>query len=233
MKHVPRIYSRFSLFKSAKVKLSDDDAHHLINVMRVKDQQKVKLFNAQYGEWNATMQLNKSEVTCICKEQIRPPRDEPGFTLIFPIISPQKMHIILEKSTELGVESLMPIITQYTQNQSFNEEKAYRIVIDAAEQCGRLSIPRIEKPVRLNELLSNWDHNITIMVGDLTGECSGIDKSCSCFLIGPEGGFSDSERQLFSSSGFVHVTRLCSNILRAETAALAFGANWAANHICD
>lgn len=233
MKHVPRIYSRFSLFKSTKIELSNDDAYHLISVMRIRDQQKVRLFNDQYGEWNATTHLGKSDVICVCEEQIKPPRREPGFTLIVPIISPQKMHIILEKSTELGVENLIPIVTQYTQNQSFNEEKAHRIVVNAAEQCGRLSIPKIEKPVRLNELLSNWDHNTIITVGDLTGECSGIDKSCSCFLIGPEGGFSDSERLLFSSNEFVYVTRLCNNILRAETAALAFGANWAASHICD
>lgn len=225
MKHIPRIYTNKQLFENAIITVDFDTTHHLLNVLRINDGGHIKLFNAEYGEWDAICDVRKKDINIVVQTLIKEPTVEVGFTVIFALIVPSKMHIILEKATELGAAQFYPIITEYTQNKSFNLTKAETIVRNAAEQCGRLSVPIVHNSISLKNLLSMWPENVQITVGDL---CDNYDTNPlnreSCFLIGPEGGFSVADREMFAKYKFIKTIQIANNILRAETAAVAFSA---------
>lgn len=225
MKHITRIYTEQKLFENATVRIDAETTHHLLHVLRTEDKESIRVFNAECGEWCAICNIRKKDVIIICTTQIKVPVKEPGFTVIFALIVPAKMHVILEKATELGAAQFRPIITEYTQNRAFNIEKAKTIIRNAVEQCGRLSMPSIYSPVMLPNLLASWPNALPIIVGD---RCDNRDitilKYDASFLIGPEGGFSSSERELFAIYEFVKRIQISNNVLRSETAAVAFSA---------
>ena len=223
MKHVPRIYTDEKLGPGSLVKLSNDDSSHLSKVMRMSIGDQIKLFNEIDGEYDAVCQTEKKGVlTFKCESLTRCPKIHEGYGLIFAIINPQKMHIILEKSTELGCSNFFPVITEYTNTRTFNIDKAKTIVKNAVEQCGRMDIPKIYEPVKMDKILTNWTDG-DIIVGDLCDDCNADKISGKNFLIGPEGGFSENERQLFGKYDFIKKCQIGNNILRSETAAIAFG----------
>lgn len=223
MKHIPRIYVKSPLSVSAVAVIKDDSLYHLTNVLRISNGDKVKLFNEQCGEWLATCVIKKNCIECECIHQTIQPYNERSLCLVFSIISNHKMHFILEKCTELGVTTFIPIITEYTQCKNFNMQKAETIVTNAVEQCGRLSIPNIMPAVKLRTLLEQWDAHETMLVCDLCDRSCSIDLICSAstFLIGPEGGFSNEERALFEKYDFITCIKISDNILRSETAAVS------------
>lgn len=137
------------------------------------------------------------------------------------------MSFLLEKVTELGATDIVPVVSQYTQQKKFNKEKAEQIVINASEQCGRLSIPKIREPQNLHDFLNNYDYKCDLFVADesLRNEKISITIAESvrryALLVGPEGGFSSEERASFSKYPFIKSISLGKNILRSETAAIA------------
>lgn len=222
MKHVPRIYSDEKLGIGEMVKLSNDDSYHLSKVMRLSIDGQIKLFNENDGEYDAICRLDKKGVlTFECTHLEKEATLVDGCSLIFALINPQKMHIILEKLTELGCSKFFPIITEYTNTRTFNMEKVKKIVKNAVEQCGRMDMPKIYEPVKIDKFLNDW-HDGDIIVGDLCEDACGKIFGNN-FLIGPEGGFSEKEREMFDECGFVKKCQIGNNILRSETAAIAFG----------
>lgn len=223
MKHVPRIYTDEKLGIGDLVKLSNDDSFHLSKVMRMSIGDQIKLFNENDGEYEAICKIDKKGLlTFKCKNLTRCPKIYEGYGLIFAIINPQKIHILLEKSTELGCSNFFPVITEYTNTRVLNLDKASKIVKNAVEQCGRIDMPKMHEPVKLDKLLTNWT-NGDIIVGDICDDCDGGKILGKNFLIGPEGGFSENERQIFGKYDFIKKCQIGNNILRSETAAIAFG----------
>lgn len=215
------------------VKLMEKQAHYLTHVMRCQIGDPIYLFNSQSGEWCA-------HITCISKRDldlrvdrcIRAPEDEGGVAiqLWFAPLRPTANEWLVEKATELGVANLCPIITHRTQNRGFARDRLQRIVIEATEQCGRLSVPEILSPQPLERmLLASEETVMCILVADERrhapdlGSCLATLPSSQAYalVVGPEGGFSPEELAMFEKLPHAQSFSLGEWILRAETASLA------------
>ncbi|GHU18970.1 hypothetical protein FACS189472_08090 [Alphaproteobacteria bacterium] len=160
MKHTARFFVEQQLFEKAEVTLADHQMHHASNVLRLGNNDSLILFNEYSGEWNCEIiDVKKRCIRCvnILREQV----EENGPLLAISLINPAKMSILLEKITELGVSEIIPVISQYTQHKRLNIEKARSIVIGAAEQSRRMTIPKIHDPVELSAFLANFA-NVTL-----------------------------------------------------------------------
>lgn len=228
MRHIPRLYLNCKLSEGAVVTISVAQMHHAANVLRLKVGDTIKVFNEEFGEWNCEISdIKKRTVACIslfkeCKS------DKDGAILACSLINPNRMSILLEKVTELGVSEIIPIISQYTQYRKFNHEKAMQIIIGACEQSGRITLPKLANIVKLDDFLEKYPYDCKMIVGDenFSGDLSlNIMKQKRIFLVGPEGGFSESEREMFDKYKFIEKVFLGNDILRSETAAIAFVAS--------
>lgn len=227
MKHIPRIFIQNDFAKENYLELIHNQFHHIVNVLRSKCGEIVHVFNQESGEFSAIIQkINKDSITLKINQKIKDSTQTCGPTLIFPILSHTKIAFIVEKSTELGVTQLIPVITQYSQRQHFNLSKYEQIAIQSTEQCGRLSLPKIHIPAKLQNLLQHWPENKIIFVGDnttpLSQKLSNSLTNTAVFLIGPEGGFSSQESALFDSYKFIKKVKLGHYTMRSETACIAF-----------
>lgn len=226
MKHIPRIYTSSLLDSDLSIALDQQSEHHLSNVMRIKDGEIIHLFNEKSGEWMAKCIKTKKASQYMCLSKVKDYVHTDGFEIVFAIVHPQKTHLILEKCTELGCAAFYPIVTQYTQHREFNVEKAKRTVINAVEQCGRIDIPAINNALSLERFLAEWNNCKTILVGDLCDQSINDLGDFHCFMVGPEGGFSEKERKMLERCHVIKRAQICKNILRTETAAIAFGSIW-------
>lgn len=226
MKHIPRFYFEPMIKEGRGLKLSVEQLHHVSKVLRIPTGGCVHVFNDIDGEW--LCELGKNGIV-VPEKLIRSPLTEPGPNVACALINPHKFSIMLEKITELGVKEITPIITEYTQYQDFNFDKMKKIVIQACEQSRRLSIPVINKVMHLNDFLENFPRSSTLMVGNENERSKtlkeSLEEQCT-FLVGPEGGFSEAETKLFSRYDFVKQFYFGQNILRSETAAIAFVSSW-------
>ncbi len=138
-----RLHINGELENGVDVTLSRDQAHFLHNVLRLKSNDGLTLFNSECGEWTAIVDvLSKRKGTVRLGEQLRQPDPEHGPWLAFAPIKKKRMDFIVEKATELGVERLIPVLTQFTDKNRVNVERLGILAIEAAEQCQRLSCSR-------------------------------------------------------------------------------------------
>lgn len=230
MKHIPRIFVDAELSRKVLIELSDGQMNHISRVLRLKNGDEVRLFNEKCGEWSAHI-IDEKKNQLQCQENVIAPMAEKSkFPIVAcSLINPSKFHFVLEKTTELGVAEIIPIISEYTQFRSFNLKKAQQTIIQACEQSKRITIPRLHEPQSLKKFLDNYDYPGKLLVG--VENFSGIKlkygiKNGCIFLIGPEGGFSGKEYALFEKYTFVEKVSFGKNILRSETAAVAFVSAW-------
>lgn len=228
-RHIPRFYLKEEarVAKDEFVKIDQAQMHHAANVLRLGVGDTVKIFNKKIGEWECAIHDVKK---CLlkCTNQKIPPCNENRIEIIaaFSLINPVRMSILLEKITEIGVTEIIPIISQYTQQRKFNKDKAKQILIGASEQSGRLDVPKLHEVQVLEDFLNKYSYECKLIVAD---EDIKADKNNilsiqhshkHVFLVGPEGGFSAVERELFKKYDFVGSISLGKNILRSETAAI-------------
>ena len=226
-----RLYVDSSLSEGQKVILNEKQHHYLYHVMRLQEGEDLLLFNGRDGEWLAEiLTLNKKQAILSVQNQTRQQDDEniPDVWLCFAPIKKDCMDIVIEKATELGVSRLVPVITQRTVVSKVSIEKMLLRLIEAAEQCKRLSVPKIEEACLLNDFLANFpkDRTLFFMNEREKGETLQAPERPVAFLIGPEGGFSQEEIQKVSSFPFVKNIHFGRRILRAETASIAVLAAW-------
>jgi 16S rRNA (uracil1498-N3)-methyltransferase len=156
--------------------------------------------------------------------------------LLFPLLKSARLTYLLEKSVELGVGALYPIITEHTMVASFNTERWQVVIKQATEQCGRLLMPLVHAPKKLESALAAWPREISLFVGDERPAAPPIAPflkkmpSKTAFLVGPEGGFSVREFATFDRLSFITCVSLGSTVLRTETATSALLALYAAFH---
>jgi 16S rRNA (uracil1498-N3)-methyltransferase len=195
--------------------------------MRKKVGDQVRLFNAQDGEWLASVaEAARRHCRLEVTEQLRPPEVEPGPTLLFAPIKKARMEMLVEKATELGVGKLMPVKTRRSIVDRVNLERLQAIAIEAAEQCERLTVPEIFELQSLERVLGDWPDDHPLYVADETGEGKPLLQALetdrpATFLIGPEGGFDPSELERLGEHPAVVKVDLGPRILRAETAGIA------------
>ena len=229
MRHVPRFYVNCELKEDGPVVLTAAQMHHAANVLRLKIGDTVRVFNEKSGEWHCEIyDVKKCSLGCVSLFKERR-TDEDGPILACCLINPNRMPILLEKVTELGVSEIIPVISQYTQYKHFNYDKTMQTIIGACEQSGRISVPKLANIVKLEDFLEKYPYDCKLLIADegFSEKKSGkntIPKEKCAFFVGPEGGFSDSERDLFNKYDFIERISLGNNILRSETAAIALAA---------
>jgi len=219
-----RLFYSESLSNNLSGKLNKDQSRYLTSVMRLKTNQEFSLFNKS-GEWNTKiLSIKKGIVEFEVQNQLRQSIQEREIWLVFAPIKSNYFNFMLQKATEIGVTKFFPITTERTIVRKINEDRLNKILIEAAEQSNRLTIPSIEKIQKLEKFL-NENKNINLVFGDLNTENKKIEfKDPSkpiAVLIGPEGDFSETERVKILEFNGVQSIKLNDNILRSETAVIS------------
>lgn len=224
-----RIHIENSLMAGVLVALNETQSHYFLTVLRKDDGEEVLAFNGRDGEWLCALRkVGKKQASLIPLNQVRP-QSEPGqLRFLFAPLKIGRLDFLVEKATEMGVATIEPVITTFTQNRNVSTEKLERWSMEAAEQCGVLAVPKITAPRTLDLILSDWDANIRLIFCDEDSPFDnplealrGIRRGALAVLVGPEGGFSDEERARLRALPFVTAIPLGPRILRADTAAIA------------
>jgi 16S rRNA (uracil1498-N3)-methyltransferase len=212
------------------LRLEGSQAHYLIAVMRFKVGDPLKLFNGVSGEWLGTAtQVGKRDLVVTIERLLRPLEPVPDLWLLAAPIKKARIDLVAEKACELGVARYRPVITRRTVIERLNLDRLRSHMIEAAEQCGRTTIPALDDPVKLPALLRDWTTERTLYFADENGGENFAPKpGPAAILIGPEGGFDDEERALIRSVPQAVGISLGPRILRAETAAIAAISLWMA-----
>ena len=205
-------------------KLDKDQSHYLSKVMRVKENQVFSLFNKE-GEWEAKiLGISKNIVEFKIIKQLRQKEITKELWLAFSPIKSNYQNFMLQKATELGVTKFLPIIFDRTVVRKINKDRLEKIVIEASEQSNRINIPVIESAQDLNDFLKK--NSMDLIFADLNSNIKKVDKSKLtdkpvCIIIGPEGDFSETEREKILSFKGVQSIKINENILRSETAVIS------------
>ncbi len=215
------------LFVNKHIVLHKKQSHYLNNVMRLGNGDELVVFNGQDGEWLACIyNLNKNSITLAIVREIRKQYVAPRVHLCFSIIKHSALNFLIEKATELGVSDLHPIITDRTVVRKFNAGRCMANVTEASEQCERLTIPQVHAVKTISQLLQCLNDNEQLYYcaerNHSAAKIGSINRDVvPYFLVGPEGGFTKEECILLDNNSSSSPITLGSNILRAETAAIA------------
>ena len=205
-------------------KLDKNQSHYLSKVMRVKENEVFSLFNKE-GEWEAKiLGISKNIVEFKIIKQLRQKEITKELWLAFSPIKSNYQNFMLQKATELGVTKFLPIIFDRTVVRKINKDRIEKIVIEASEQSNRINVPTIEEAQDLNSFLKK--NSMNLIFTDLNSKIKKIDKSKFtdkpvCIIIGPEGDFSETEREKILSFKGVQPIKINENILRSETAVIS------------
>lgn len=227
-----RLYVRAELASGASIELDRAQANYLVNVLRMKDGGAVLVFNGRDGEWRARLVAESRKThSLLVGDMIRGQPPSPDLHYLFAPLKQARLDYMVEKAVEMGVGRLRPVLTQHTQVRALNRDRAKANAIEAAEQCGILTIPEIDPPVALGDLLDRWEaeegrRQIVFCDeghggGGPLAVLASLLPSPLAVLVGPEGGFSEAERRNLLSRPFVTALPLGPRILRADTAAVA------------
>jgi 16S rRNA (uracil1498-N3)-methyltransferase len=209
--------------------LCKEHAHYVANVMRAKAGEDVLVFNGRDGEWHGRFEsVAKNTVTIALEQQTRPQAPEPDLWLLAAPIKKDCVDLVAEKAAELGASALWPVFTRRTVMSRVNTERLAAHMVEAAEQCERLTVPVVMEPLALDKALAAWDPARTLLFLDESGGGAPLAQVLATLpdgplavLVGPEGGFAPEERALLARLPFARPVGLGPRILRAETAAIA------------
>ncbi len=214
------------------IDLSRDHAHYLFNVLRLSVGQRVAVFDGQNGEWQAEIVTSgKRGGTLRCLTQSAPQRMPPDLWLLFAPIKKARTDFIVEKATELGAARILPVQTDFTNSERIRQDRLQAHAVEAAEQCGGTYVPQVADLQPLSRLLDGWDTSRALIFADETlrdTPAPALPPAPAAIVIGPEGGFSASERDRLRSMAGVTPVSLGPRILRADTAAVAALTLWQA-----
>jgi 16S rRNA (uracil1498-N3)-methyltransferase len=221
-----RLFFSESLSINLTGKLDKSQSHYLKKVMRVKVNETFSLFNSS-GEWEAKiLDISKSIVEFNITKQLRQKENHNELWLAFSPIKSNYFNFMIQKATELGITKFLPIIFDRSIVRKINKERLEKIIIEATEQSNRIKLPILEKPKNLKNFLSDNKNKIDLIFTDLNSQNNKLDikklsKKPTCLIIGPEGDFSELERETILSFNGVKSLRINKNILRTETAAIS------------
>jgi 16S rRNA (uracil1498-N3)-methyltransferase len=229
-----RLFVHQPLAAGAAIEPEPEQARYLTGVMRRQVGDEVLLFNGRDGEWRAILsQVGKRGCTLTVARETRPQTEPPDLDLVCALVKRAALETIVEKATELGVRRIRLVTTDFTNADHTNVSRLEAIAAEAAEQTGRLDVPAIAAPQKLERLLDEWDEARRLLFCDEAGEAKPLLQAAIAagpwaVLIGPEGGFSPKERERLRGLPFVTAATLGPRILRADTAAIAALSLWQA-----
>ena len=232
-----RLFVSLPLEKCAQIALSPGQVHYLGNVMRQRPGDRVALFNGRDGEWLAEIvSLGRRDALLSCLRRIREQTNPPDLWLCFAPIKKARTDFIAEKACEMGCRRLIPVFTRFTNAERVRTDRLSAHAVEAAEQCGLLSVPDVAEPMDLDRLLEDWPAERRLMFCDESGTAppaqsrlQTADPGPWAVLIGPEGGFAAEEADRLRAASFAHPVSLGPRTLRADTAAVAALALWQAS----
>ncbi len=227
-----RLYIDAPFHHEAIIPAPPEAAHYLNNVLRLKAGDEILVFNGKDGEWRASLQPEgKKRLNLILTSQERP---QPGSATLIYCFAPLKqgrLDYMVQKAVEMGAGILQPVITQHTQMHKLNSERVLANAVEAAEQCGILSLPQCRDTIKFDKFINEWNTDIPLIFCD---ESHAGDNPLPLLqnlpkhpdgkvglIIGPEGGFSEQERAVLHKLPYVVSIPLGPRILRADTAAVA------------
>ena len=226
----PRLYVEAPLAETVEVNLDPRQTNYLVNVLRLKAQARVLLFNGRDGEFaSALAPTSRKSASLIFGQQIRPQEAPPDVDYLFAPLKHARLDYMAQKAVEMGARRLRPVITRRTQAGRVNLERLRANAIEACEQCGVIWAPEVAAPETLEKTLAHWPADRLIVfcdeeapqasplvaLGDVRAE-NGV-----ALFVGPEGGFDDDERAMILAAPRVLRLSLGPRILRADTAAVA------------
>ena len=219
-----RLFFSKTLSTNMSDKLDKSQSHYVNKVMRVKENEVFSLFNSS-GEWEAKiLDISKNIVEFNITKQLRQKETTKELWLAFSPIKSNYFNFMIQKATELGVTKFLPIVFDRTIVRKINKERLEKVIIEAAEQSNRINVPSIEEPQSLNSFLKN--SKVDLIFTDLNTSNTKIDlnqltSNPTCVIIGPEGDFSEVERQEILKFNGVQAIKINENILRSETAVIS------------
>ena len=226
-----RLFVTSDLASGLAVDLAVAQAHQLRSVLRLATGAEIALFNGRDGEWLGRIDgIGKGWCTVAAIEQLRSQPEARDLALLFAPIKRARIDFLVEKATELGVSALHPVWTERTAVERVNRERLQANAVEAAEQCERLAVPVVHEPAKLSSVIAAWPHDRRLVVCDESGRAPPIVAALlgapapaggTALLVGPEGGFTETELDALTNLPFVTPVGLGPLVLRADTAALA------------
>lgn len=231
-KSFARLFVEADLRPHASLTLGHDQTNYLVSVLRMKAGDSVILFNGRDGAWLAKItDPHRKGVTLELTVQTAHQTPDSDLWFGFAPLKTGRLDYLVQKATEMGAGTIQPVITRYTQVSKLKSDKLAANIIEAAEQCEVLTVPRLAEEVSFTDLLRDWrtTQGLRRLVfcdeaatsSSPTDQLAWLEGLPVGLLIGPEGGFSDEERQLLLAQPFVIPISLGPRILRADTAAVA------------
>jgi 16S rRNA (uracil1498-N3)-methyltransferase len=230
----PRLYVDARLAPDLHVELDATAINYLRNVLRLKAGDPVLVFNGREGEWQASLGTGKRAVSLVIGERSRPQTQALDLHYLFAPLKHARLDYMVQKAVEMGASRLQPVLTRHTRVARVNLARMQANAIEAAQQCGILTLPEIGEPVRLDRMLAahapgrllvfcdeNADVKDPVAALAAARERAGSQAPPLAVLIGPEGGFAEDERAALLKLPNVARLALGPRILRADTAAVA------------
>jgi 16S rRNA (uracil1498-N3)-methyltransferase len=225
----PRLFVDAKLEAGATVGLERDQSNYLGNVLRLVAGDTILVFNGRDGEWRAAIAGRKRPESLTVIKQTRAQDSLPDLAYIFAPLKHARLDYMVQKAVEMGAARLQPVLTRFTQVARVNGERMRANVIEAAEQCGILSVAEVAEPLPLDRFLASRDAGRLLIFCDEAAEvrdpvqalAQGAVNGGIDVLIGPEGGFAEEERTLLLHQERILRLSLGPRILRADTAAVA------------
>ncbi len=228
-----RLFLESDLTEAARITVGAEPSHYLTRVMRLGQGGALLVFNGRDGEWRATLaEVGKRGCVLIPETQVRPQAAAPDLELFIALVKRARLETIVEKAAELGVRRVRLVLTERTNADHTNIARLTAIATEASEQTGRLDVPTVFAPQPLSLVLSGMESGRRLMFCDEGGGApvaealSGSSAGPWAVLIGPEGGFSPTERAAIRDLAFALPVSLGPRILRADTAAIAALSLW-------
>lgn len=225
----PRLYVEAVLHEGVLVPLDSAQTHYLTTVLRLKSGGGVLVFNGREGEWDAAVETHKRAISLRVGGKMRAQTEPGDLHYLFAPLKSARLDYLVQKAVELGVSRLQPVLTRHGQVTRLNSARMRANCIEAAEQCGILTLPEINEPEPLLPLLATHEASRVLVFCDedaeiadpVTALAATPPRSPLAVLIGPEGGFADDERAALLKMPNVVRIALGPRILRADTAAVA------------
>ncbi len=225
-----RLFVEPQLAQGAEIVCEGQQANYLLNVLRLRDGDRLRLFNGRDGEWEAELSgVRKRDCRFVVGACVRPQVAGPDVEYLFAPLKHARLDYMVQKAVEMGVRRLRPVITRRTVAERVNLDRMRANVIEAAEQCGILHLAEVLAPVKLEAALAAWDGGRRLVFCDegaetasAVGQLAGLSAGAPvAVLIGPEGGFDPAEREALLRQPYTLAVSLGPRILRADTAAVA------------
>jgi len=224
-----RLFIDAPLGPDARYDASPEQFNYLANVLRMTEGAEILVFNGRDGEWKARLVFpSRKKIVLEAIEQTRRQPPVSDLHYLFAPLKTGRLDYLVQKAVEMGAGVLQPVMTQHVQGKITSVERLQANAVEAAEQCGILSIPDVLQPKKLTDLLDRWPGDRRLIFCDEGDEgqnplpiLATIKETRLALLVGPEGGFAEEERNTLRALPFVTAIPLGPRILRADTAAVA------------